>query len=85
MLPNVCAGLLFYHNLKGSDVHRSMSMGRIAERIGFDKTAAQKLTKENTLSLLGKSGSVSPNLVATIAKKVIEMAIKKSIGLGMKI
>jgi len=73
------------HNLKGSDVHRSMSMGRIAERIGFDKTAAQKLTKENTLSLLGKSVSVSPNLVATIAKKVIKMAIKKSIGLGMEI
>ncbi len=73
------------HNLKGSEVHRSMSMGRIAERIGFDKTIVQKIAKENTLNLLGKTVGVSPNFAATIAKKAIKMAVKKSIGLGMEI
>lgn len=72
-------------NLKGSEVHRSMSMGRIAERIGFDKSAAQKMAKVNTLSILGKTVGLSPNLAATIAKKTIKMAVKKSIGLGMQI
>ncbi|MCM4168928.1 hypothetical protein KCTC52924_02628 [Arenibacter antarcticus] len=73
------------HNLKGSDVHRSMSMGRIAERIGFDKSVAQKITKENTLGLLGKTVAISPNLAVTIARKAIQLAVKKSIGLGMEI
>lgn len=73
------------HNLKGSEVHRSMSMGRIAERIGFDKTVAQKIAKDNSLNLLGKTVGVSPNLGMAIAKKAIKMVIKKTIGLGMEI
>lgn len=72
-------------NLKGSEVHRSMSMARIAERIGFDKTASQKIVKDNSLELLGKTVGISPNIVATIAKRVIKIAIKKTIGLGMEI
>ncbi len=73
------------HNLKGSAVHRSMSMGRIAERIGFDKNVTQKITKDNTLKLLGKTVGISPNLAVTIAKKAVKMAVKKAIGLGMEI
>lgn len=73
------------HNLKGSDVHRSMSMGRIAGRIWFDKTVTQKITKENTLNLLGNRVGVSPNLATTIAKKVIKLVIKKSIDIGFEI
>lgn len=72
-------------NLKGSEVHRSMSMGRIAERIGFDRDVAQKVAKENTLAMLGKTVGLSPNLAASIAKKAIKMAVKKTIGLGMEI
>lgn len=73
------------HDLKGSEVHRSMSMGSITERIGFDKSVAQNVTKENTLDLLGNRVGVSPNLVATIAKKAIKLVIKKSINIGMEI
>ena len=72
-------------NLKGSEVHRSMSMARIAERIGFDKTASQKIVKDNSLELLGKIVEISPNIAATIAKSVIKIGIKKTIGLGMEI
>jgi len=73
------------HNLKGSDVHRSMSMGEIAERIGFDKSVAQKITKENTLNLLGSRVGVSPNLAATMAKKAMKLVIKKTIDIGFEI
>ncbi|MAO15559.1 MAG: mobilization protein [Muricauda sp.] len=85
---NQLRGFRFEHkgqNLKGSEVHRSMSMGRIAERIGFDKNVAQKIAKENTLTMFGKTVGVSPNLAVTFAKKAITMAVKKSIGLGMEI
>ncbi|MFH6604470.1 relaxase/mobilization nuclease domain-containing protein [Maribacter algicola] len=72
-------------SLKGSHVHRSMSMGRIAERIGLDRTVAQKNAKENTMNLLEKTAGVSSNLATTQANKAIKMAVKKSIGLGMEI
>nr|WP_158976946.1 relaxase/mobilization nuclease domain-containing protein [Cellulophaga sp. L1A9] len=72
-------------NLKGSEVHRSMSMSRIAERIGFDKTASQKIVKDNTLELMGKTVGISPNIAATISKRFIKIAIKKTIGLAMEI
>ncbi len=72
-------------SLKGSHVHRSMSMGRIAEQIGFERTVAQKIAKDNTMNLLGKTVGVSPNLAANLAKKAFKLAVKKSIGLGMEI
>lgn len=71
------------HNLKGSEVYRSMSMGRIAERINLDRTVAQKIAIENKLNLLGKTVGVSPNLAASIVKKTIKLVIKKSIGIGI--
>ncbi|MEQ8421733.1 MAG: relaxase/mobilization nuclease domain-containing protein, partial [Arenibacter algicola] len=73
------------HNLKGSEVHRSMSMGNIAGNMGWDKNVAQKMARENRVKLLGKPVGLSPNLAATIARKVVTIAIKKSIGLGMEI
>lgn len=72
-------------NLKGSEVHRSMSIGRIAERIGFDKNMAQKIVKDNTLKVLGKTVGLSPNLAATITKKAIKMVIRKTIDRGIGI
>tara|TARA_R110002074_G_scaffold371396_1_gene546518 strand:- start:942 stop:1124 length:183 start_codon:yes stop_codon:yes gene_type:complete len=60
-------------------------MGNIAGNMGWDKDVAQKIAKENTVKLLGKPIGLSPNLAATIARKVVTIAIKKSIGLGMEI
>lgn len=84
---NQLQGFRFEYNgesLKGSHVHRSLSMRSIAERIGLDRTISQNIAKEKTMSLLGKTIGVSPNLAATLAKKTIKMAVKKSIGLGME-
>lgn len=63
----------------------SIPMGRIAERIGFDTSATQKITKENTLNLPGNRVGVSLNLAATITKKMIKLIIKKSIDIGFEI
>lgn len=85
---NLLRGFRFEYkgqNLKGSEVHRSMSMGGIAERIGFDRNVAQKIAKENALSMLGKTVGLTPNLVANIAIKALKMTVKKTIGLGMEI
>ncbi len=84
---NQLQGFRFEYNgesLKGSHVHRSMSMGRIAEQIGLDRTVVQKIAKDNSMSLLGKTVGVSPKMVATLAQKAIKLAVKKSIGLGME-
>lgn len=72
-------------SLKGSHVNRSMSIGRIAERIGFERTFVQKIAKDNTLQLLGETVKISPNLALSLAQKVIKIAVKKSIGIGMEI
>ena len=72
-------------NLKGSEVHRSMSMNKISQQISFDKKVVQTITKDNTLKLLGNTVHISPNLALTLAKKVLKIAVKKTIGLGMQI
>ena len=49
------------------------------------KNVAQKIAKENALSMLGKTVVLTPNLAASIAKKALKLAVKKTIGLGMEI
>ncbi len=74
-------------NLKGSEVHRSMSMGRIAEQIGFDKNVVQKVSQDKSMMLLGKTVNVSPNLAVKIATKAIKHVVKRTIdkGIGIEI
>jgi hypothetical protein len=72
-------------NLKGSEVHRSMSMNKIAERIGFNQNAIEKARTEKAMHLLGKTVSVTPNLATKIAAKVIKQTIKRTIGKGVGI
>mgnify|MGYP001803249867 CR=1 FL=1 len=72
-------------NLKGSEVHRSMSMNKIAEQIGFNRNMVEKAKTESAMKLIGKTVSLSPNLVAKITTKIIKHTIKKSIDLGMGI
>ncbi|MGP1993017.1 relaxase/mobilization nuclease domain-containing protein [Zobellia laminariae] len=77
------------HNLKGSEVHRSMSMGRIADRMTFDKQVSQSISKNSTMRLLVNTVQISPNLAAKIATKVVKQVIKrtidKGIGIGIEI
>ncbi|WP_240751550.1 relaxase/mobilization nuclease domain-containing protein [Flagellimonas onchidii] len=72
-------------NLKGSGVHRSMSINKIAEQIGFDRKIIEKTRTGNTIKLFGKTVNISPNLTAKIAVRVMKHTIKKSIDIGMGI
>lgn len=73
------------HSLKGSEVHRSMSMGKIAEKLGWEKAVAQRMVKEKAVQLLGKAVGISPNLATAILKRAVHMAVEKSKGFGIEI
>ncbi|WP_431124646.1 relaxase/mobilization nuclease domain-containing protein [Flagellimonas flava] len=72
-------------NLKGSEVHRSMSGGKLISQItdNMNKGIAQQKTP--TVKLAGKAVELSSNMVTAIAKRIIKKAIKRTIDQGMGI
>lgn len=72
-------------NLKGSEVHRSMSMGRIAGQMNFEKERAQRIVKDKSMELLGRTVNVPMSLTKTIIQKTIKLAIKvvRDTGIGI--
>lgn len=72
-------------NLKGSEIHRSMSMGKIAEQIGFNRNVVEKAKTEGIIRLLDRTVNVTPNLATKIAAKVVKQAIKRTIDRGIGI
>tara|TARA_B100001179_G_C18484824_1_gene357249 strand:- start:415 stop:879 length:465 start_codon:yes stop_codon:yes gene_type:complete len=72
-------------NLKGSEVHRSMSMGRIAGQMNFEKNMAQRMAKDKSMELLGRTVNVPTSFTKTIIKKTIKLAIKvvRDTGIGI--
>lgn len=72
-------------NLKGSEVHRSMSMGRIAGQMNFEKERAQRIAKDKSMELLGRIVNVPTSFTKTIIKKTIKLAIKvaRDTGIGI--
>ncbi len=73
------------HNLKGSEVHRSMSGANLAAQISKNTEMGIRTSKTNTVNLLGKTTQLSVNLAAGLAKQGLKMAVKKTMGLGMEI
>lgn len=72
-------------NLKGSEVHRSMSMGRIAGQMNFEKERALRIVEDKSMQLLGRTVNVPASLTKTIIKKTIKLAIKvvRDTGIGI--
>lgn len=70
------------HNLKGSEVHRNMSLGNIGKQISGILGA--KILKENKVSvtLAGKVVDLTPNLALKITKFIIKKAISKGMDIG---
>tara|TARA_R110002050_G_scaffold54303_1_gene122904 strand:- start:2399 stop:3262 length:864 start_codon:yes stop_codon:yes gene_type:complete len=70
------------HNLKGSEVHRNMSLGNIGKQMSGINGA--RILKENNVSikLAGKVVDLTPNLVLKITKIIIKRAINKGMGIG---
>lgn len=73
------------NNLKGSEVHRSMSGGKLALQINNNSERGVQLQKGNMVKLQGKAVELSVNVAASIAKQVLKIAIRKVIdqGIGM--
>jgi len=64
------------HNLKGSEVHRNMSLGNIGKQLSGIQS--KSILKENNVSvkLAGKVVDLTPNLALKITKFIIKKAIK---------
>ncbi len=73
------------HNLKGSEVHRSMSGSRLAIQIANNSEKGILPKKGNTISLSGKTIGLSMNLATSIAKQVLKRVIKRTLDRGIGI
>ena len=68
------------HNLKGSEVHRSMSGARLG--IGISKNTEKGLTlnQGTAVKLMGKATGLSADLALKLGKQFIKKTIKKALG-----
>jgi len=73
------------HNLKGSEVHRSMSGGKLAIEISKNTSREIFLKEGKAIELLGKATELSVNMTLGITKHVIKRAIQKGLDIGMGI
>ena len=73
------------HNLKGSEVHRSMSGSKIAFQITNNLERGLQFQKGNAIKLSGKTIELSANLATSITKRVLKAVIKRAVdqGIGM--
>jgi len=73
------------HNLKGSEVHRSMSGGKLAIEISKNTSREIFLKQGKAIELFGKATELSANMALGITKHVIKRAIQKGLDIGMGI
>lgn len=73
------------YNLKGSEVHRSMSGGKLAIELSKNsgKELFQKKGKEIGVKLMGKVLELSGNMAVKVAKNITKQTIKKAIDIGI--
>ncbi|UGU14439.1 relaxase/mobilization nuclease domain-containing protein [Sinomicrobium kalidii] len=70
------------HNLKGSEVHRDMSGGKLAMAISRNQRFGQKLAQNNQVSLMGKAVELSSNITVKIAKELAKQVAKRAMDTG---
>lgn len=70
-------------NFKASEVHRSMSGGRIMAQLSQNMGTTKPLEAEKSVQLLGKTLELSANLATSIAKNIIKKTIKRAIDTGI--
>ncbi|HDZ05503.1 MULTISPECIES: relaxase/mobilization nuclease domain-containing protein [Maribacter] len=70
-------------NFKASEVHRSMSGGRIMAQLSQNRGIAKPLEVGKSAQLLGKTLELSTNLATSIAKNIIKKTIRKAIETGI--
>jgi len=72
-------------NLKGSEVHRSMSGGKLAVQISNNMTKGMDLQKASKVKVAGNAVELSTNIATALAKKIVKKVIKRAIDQGMGI
>ena len=72
-------------NLKGSEVHRSMSGGRIIAQISESANRVMNKSKVPTLKLAGKTIELSTNIATALARRFAKKVIKRTIDRGIGI
>ena len=71
------------HNFKASEVHRSMSGGRIMAQLSRNRGTGKPIQAGKSVQLLGKTVGISGNLATSIAKNIIKKTIKRAIDTGI--
>ena len=71
------------YNLKGCEVHRSMTGGNIGKKLASDKSVSSFLKENTHFKLAGKTVELSTGMLKAIAKEVIKKTISKGIDMGM--
>ncbi|MDC6364867.1 MULTISPECIES: relaxase/mobilization nuclease domain-containing protein [Flavobacteriaceae] len=72
-------------NLKGSEVHRSMSINNLALQLSKDNEKGILMKGSNTIQLMGKTVELSANIALHFTKKIIKKTIKKGLETGIGI
>lgn len=70
-------------NLKGSEVHRSMTGGELIAEISQNQKLTRLKEVPNTLKLMDKTVQLSTNMASKIAKDLIKQVIKRGLDTGM--
>jgi len=70
-------------SFKGSELHRSMSGGRLLSGLSTDMDIQKRLEKVPSVNLSGKALELSSNMASAFAKKVIKKVIKRAIDTGI--
>jgi len=70
-------------NFKASEVHRSMSGGKIMAQFSQNLGTTKPLEVGKSAQLLGKTLELSTNLATSIAKNIIKKTIKRGIDTGI--
>lgn len=71
------------HNFKASEVHRSMSGGKILGKLSQNKGMGKSIEAGKSVRFLGKTLEMSTNLASSIAKNALKQVIKRAIDPGI--
>lgn len=72
-------------NLKGSEVHRQMTGGRLIGAISHNTSYSRLKEIPQSLKLLDKTVQISSNMAAKIAKDLVKQVIKRALDTGIGI
>lgn len=71
------------HSFKASEVHRSMSGGKIMGQLSQNRGMAKPKEVGKSVQVFGKTLEMSKNLATSIAKKIIRKTIKRALDTGI--